>query len=139
MEVPSQQIPMAKRGCLQQESFVMFNNPPLPNISSFVISGVNGVYYVRRYANTMPIWLCSFVNELPFNPKKKKNLVPKFLWRLWAIVMILQKQRVEYSWITSLILGGTLRPLIYIYIYIEEGKKLKVLLKLITLKYILQI
>ena len=53
--------------------------------------------------------------------------------------MILQKQRVEYSWITSLILGGTLRPLIYIYIYIDEGKKLKVLLKLITLKYILQI
>jgi len=48
---------MAKRECLHQETFVMFNTPPSPNISSFVIFDANDVYYVRHYANTMPMAL----------------------------------------------------------------------------------
>jgi len=42
---------MAKRGCLQQETFVMFNSPPSLDISSFITSDANGVYYIRRYAS----------------------------------------------------------------------------------------
>ena len=42
---------MAKRGCLQEETFVMFKSPPSLDISSFVTSDANGVYYVRRYAS----------------------------------------------------------------------------------------
>ena len=48
---------MAKRGCLQQECFVMFNDPPSHDISSFVISDANDVYYLSRYANIIgSVW-----------------------------------------------------------------------------------
>ena len=45
---------MARRGCLQYECFMLFNDPPSTNISSFVVSVANDMYYVRRYANSMP-------------------------------------------------------------------------------------
>ena len=45
---------MARVGCLQQDNFVVFNNPPMPEISSFVNSNAVGMYYVRRCARTMP-------------------------------------------------------------------------------------
>ena len=48
---------MAKRGCLQQECFVMFNDPHSHDISSFVISDANDVYYLSRYANIIgSVW-----------------------------------------------------------------------------------
>ena len=48
---------MAKRGCLQQECFVMFNDPPSHDISSFVISDANDVYYLSCYANIIgSVW-----------------------------------------------------------------------------------
>ena len=50
-EVNSYANATVKKGCLQQETFVMFNSPPSPDISSFVTFDANGVYYVRRYAN----------------------------------------------------------------------------------------
>lgn len=53
-EVNSCTNAMAKRGYLQQECFVMFNNLPSYYISSFVISDANDVYYLSCYANTMP-------------------------------------------------------------------------------------
>lgn len=45
---------MVMRGCLQQECFVLFNDPPSANISSFVVFVANDMYYVRCYANSMP-------------------------------------------------------------------------------------
>ena len=54
-EVNSCADALAKRGCLQQETFVLFNNLPSPDISSFVSNDANGVYYVRSHVNTMPL------------------------------------------------------------------------------------
>ena len=53
-EVNSCADAMARMGCLQQDNFVVFNNPPTPEISSFVNLDAAGMFYVRRYANTMP-------------------------------------------------------------------------------------
>ena len=33
---------------------MLFNDPPSTNISSFVVSVANDMYYVRHYANSMP-------------------------------------------------------------------------------------
>ena len=45
---------MARLGCLQQDNFVVFYNPPTPEISSFVNLDAARMYYVRRCASTMP-------------------------------------------------------------------------------------
>ena len=76
-EVNSCADALAKRGCLQQETFVLFNNLPSPDISSFVSNDANGVYYVRSHVNTMPLLalqpVALFFKEAPFHPKRKKK------------------------------------------------------------------
>lgn len=68
---------LAKGGWLQQETFVLFNNLPSPDISAFVSNDANGVYYVRRYANTMPftgtVACSSFIQWSSFSPKTKTS------------------------------------------------------------------
>ena len=45
---------LAKRGCSQQEDFVILFNPPAPDIVSLVNEDANGLYYLRCSATTMP-------------------------------------------------------------------------------------
>ena len=53
-EVNSCADAMTRMGCLQQDNFVVFNNPPTPEISSFVNLDAVGMYYVRRRDSSMP-------------------------------------------------------------------------------------
>ena len=53
-EVNSCADAMTRMGCLQQDNFVVFNNPPTPEISSFVNLDAAKMYYVRRCASTVP-------------------------------------------------------------------------------------
>ena len=45
---------LAKKGCMQQEEFVILFNPPALDIVAFVNEDATGLYYVRCVANTLP-------------------------------------------------------------------------------------
>ncbi|KAL0005381.1 hypothetical protein SO802_012942 [Lithocarpus litseifolius] len=46
---------LAKRGCSQQEDFVVLLSPPSPEFVSFVCMDAAGLYLLRRSASTLPL------------------------------------------------------------------------------------
>lgn len=70
---------LARRGCSLQEDFVVFNFPPSTDITSYVNSDADGLYYCRLSAATLAAMVGQFLMQIPFNQKgkrkkKKKNL-----------------------------------------------------------------